>query len=101
STCRAVALAKEDSRLEASEKDPKNVLPCKRELLQQNPISDLGGNTRVFRKFLPPDFATPHRSRKRPVSFRRFHWLFGGLAGALMLAGTFAPKADADVLVYF
>ena len=85
----------------ASEKSPKIVLLCQRELLQESAISDLGGNTRIFKKFLPPDLAMPHRSRKRAIPFLRSHWLFGGVAGALMLAGAFAPKADADVIVYF
>jgi hypothetical protein len=50
---------------------------------------------------LSPDFATPLGSRKRPVRLRRFHWLFGGVAGALMLGGALVPRADADVIVYF
>ncbi len=101
SICRAVALAKTDSWFETSEKNPKNVLLCERELLEESAISNLGGNTRICKKISSPNFATPLGSRKRPVPFRRFHWLFAGLAGALTLAGAFAPKADADVIVYF
>jgi hypothetical protein len=40
------------------------------------------------------------RSRSS-VQFWRFHWLFGAVAGAFLLAGALAPRADADVLVYF
>jgi hypothetical protein len=50
---------------------------------------------------LSPDFATPLGSRKRPIRLRIFHWLFGGVAGALMLGGALVPRADADVIVYF
>ena len=80
-------------------KNPKIVLPCERELLQERAISNLGGNTQNFKKILARDLATPFRSRKS--RFRRFHWLFGGVAGALTLAGAFAPRADADAIVYF
>ncbi len=82
-------------------KNPKNVLLCPWGLLQESAISNLGGITRNFKKALSPDLATPPRGRKRSVRFRRFHWLFGGVAGALMLAGALAPRADADVLAYF
>jgi hypothetical protein len=40
------------------------------------------------------------RSRSSP-RFRRFHWLFGATAAVSLLAGVLAPRADADVLVYF
>jgi hypothetical protein len=53
------------------------------------------------KKFLSPDLATPLGSRKRPVRFGRLHWLFGAVAGAFLLAGALAPRADAAVLVYF
>jgi hypothetical protein len=82
-------------------KSQKNVLLCRRGLLQKGAFSNLGGNTRNFKKILSPDLATPLGSRKRPVRFRRFHWLFAAVAGAFLLAGALAPRADADVLVYF
>ncbi len=56
---------------------------------------------RSFKKILSLDLATPLGSRKRPVRFRKFHWLLGAVAGAFLLAGALAPRADADVLVYF
>jgi hypothetical protein len=84
-----------------SEKNPKNVLLCERELLQESAISNLGGITRIFSKFLSSNLATPLASRKRPVGLRRFHRLFGGIAGALMFAGALVPRADADAIVYF
>ncbi len=87
----------------APEKNLKNVLLCRRGLLQTSAISNLGGNTRNFKKILSPDLSGSCRigSRKRPVRFRRFPWLFSAVAGAFLLAGALAPRADADVLVYF
>jgi hypothetical protein len=82
-------------------KSQKNVLLCRRGLLQKGAFSNLGGNTRNFKKILSLDLATPLGSRKRPVRFRKFHWLFGAVAGAFLLAGAVVPRADADVLVYF
>jgi hypothetical protein len=78
-------------------------LLCRRDLLQKGAISNLGGNTRNLKRILSPDLSGSCRigSRRRPVRFRRFHWLFGAVAGAFLLAGALAPKADADVLLYF
>ena len=65
--------------------------------------SQTWGDTRIFKieKILTPYLATQLVSRKKRVGFRRFHWLFGGVAGALILAGALAPRADADVVAYF
>ena len=45
--------------------------------------------------------ATTEVRSRSSLPFRRFHWLFGALAGAFLLAGALAPRADADVLAYF
>jgi len=87
----------------APQKSLKNGLLCRRSLLQKGAISNLGGNTRNLKRILSPDLSGSRRigSRKRPARFRRFHWLFGAVAGAFLLAGALAPRADADAVVYF
>ncbi len=45
--------------------------------------------------------ATTETRSRSSLPFRRFRPLFGAVAGAFLLAGTLAPRADADVLVYF
>jgi hypothetical protein len=93
-------------------------LLCRRSLLQQSAIANFGRNMRSFKKFLSPDCrgssvgctslmspgdtpATTEVRSRSSLPFRRFHWLFGAVAGAFLLAGALAPRADADVLVYF
>jgi hypothetical protein len=73
---------------------------------------------RSFKKILSPDCrgsrvgcnslmsagdtpATTEIRTRSSLPFRRFRPLFGAVAGAFLLAGTLAPRADADVLVYF
>ena len=73
---------------------------------------------RSFKKILSPDCrgrrvgcnslmsagdtpATTETRSRSSLPFWRFHWLFGAVAGAFLLAGALAPRADADVLVYF
>ena len=73
---------------------------------------------RNFKKILSPDCrgsrvgcnslmsagdtpATTETRSRSSLPFWRFHWLFGAVAGAFLLAGALAPRANADVLVYF